>query len=279
MAKGVTKELTVVMPEGNRDVMMALLGNIGYEGFWEDDEGFKAYLSQEEYDEAQLREILTGMELPVEKYSVQDLADQNWNQSWESNFPPVRVDQQVQIVADFHEVLPGFAYTIHITPKMSFGTGHHETTRQMIQVMKTIPFSGTTVLDMGCGTAVLAILAEMMGATNVTAIDIDEWGYKNAIDNIQENSCSTISVIQGDVQVIPEKGFDIILANINRNVLLQDIPAYAAHLHDSGFLLLSGFRPEDESMILEKTQSEKLSVLRKSLDGEWMAILFQKKTG
>lgn len=276
MAKGLTKELTVLVSEENRDVIMALLGNIGYEGFWEDEDGFKAYLPKKEYDEPLLRDILTGMGLHEGNYSVQDLADQNWNQSWESNFPPVRVGQQVQIVADFHEVLPGFNYTIHITPKMSFGTGHHETTRQMIQAMNVIPFPETTVLDMGCGTAVLAILAEMMGATDVTAIDIDEWGYKNAVDNVKENACSTISVIQGDVQVIPGKRFDIILANINRNVLLQDIPAYSAHLQDNGFLLLSGFRPEDEPMIIEKTEAEKLSVLRKSLDGEWMAILFQK---
>lgn len=276
MAKRLTKELTVLMPEENRDIMMALLGNVGYEGFWENEEGFKAYLPEEEFNEAYLREILTGQGLEEDQFSVQDLADQNWNQSWESNFPPVRVDQQVQIVADFHEVLPGFDYTIHITPKMSFGTGHHETTRQMIQAMKGIPFSGKTVLDMGCGTAVLAILAEKMGATDVTAIDIDEWGFLNAKDNVQENSCSTVSVIHGDSQVIPDKRFDIILANINRNVLLQDIPTYSAHLHDEGFLLMSGFRPEDEELIVKKTEAEKLSVLRKSREGEWLAILFQK---
>lgn len=276
MAKGSTKELTVAMSEDNRDIVMALLGSLGYEGFWENEEGFKAYLPVEEYNETQLKEILTGLGLEENKYSVQDLADQNWNQSWESNFPPVRVDQQVQIVADFHEVLPGFDYTIHITPKMSFGTGHHETTRQMIQAMKAIPFSGKTVLDMGCGTAVLAILAEKMGATDVTAIDIDEWGYQNAIDNAQENDCLTVSVIHGDAQVIPPKRFDIILANINRNVLLQDIPTYSAHLQDNGFLLMSGFRPEDEELIVKQTEAEKLSVLRKSREGEWLAILFQR---
>lgn len=276
MAKGSTKELTVVMPEENRDVIMALLGNIGYEGFWEDEEGFKAYLPVEDYVESNLRDILTGMGLQEKQYSVQDLADQNWNHSWESHFPPVRVDKQLQIVAAFHEELPGFDYTIRITPKMSFGTGHHETTRQMIQAMKELSFTDKVVLDMGCGTAVLAILAEMMGASDVTAIDIDEWGYKNAIDNAQENACTTISVIQGDAEVIPAKSFDIILANINRNVLLQDIPVYVSHLNENGFLLMSGFRPEDEPLIVGKAEDEKLSVLRKSRAGEWMAILFQK---
>lgn len=265
-----------MMPQENRDIVMALLGNIGYEGFWENEDGFKAYLPAKDYEASLLREILTGMNLQEDKYSVQDLADQNWNQSWESNFPPVRVGQQVQIVAAFHEVGSGYDYTIHITPKMSFGTGHHETTRQMIQLMGGLPFSGTTVLDMGCGTGVLAILAEMMGATDVTAIDIDEWGYKNAMDNVQENSCTTISVMQGDAKVIPEKRFDVILANINRNVLLQDIPVYSAHLKGDGFLLMSGFRPEDEPLIVKRAEEQKLSVLRKSLDGEWMAILFQK---
>lgn len=276
MAQGSTKELTVLMPEQNRDIVMALLGNIGYEGFWEDEEGFKAYLPVEDYDESDLREILTGMGLQEKEYSVQDLADQNWNHSWESHFPAVRVGEQVQIIAAFHEELPGFDYTIRITPKMSFGTGHHETTRQMIQAMKGLSFTDKVVLDMGCGTAVLAILAEMMGASDVTAIDIDEWGYKNAIDNAQENSCSTISVIQGDAEVIPAKSFDIILANINRNVLLQDIPVYVSHLNENGFLLMSGFRPEDEPLIVGKAEDEKLSVLRKSRDGEWLAILFQK---
>lgn len=276
MAQGSTKELTVLMPEQNRDIVMALLGNIGYEGFWEDEEGFKAYLPAIDYDESNLKEILTGMGLQEKTFSVQDLADQNWNQSWESHFPPVRVDKQVQIVAAFHEVLPGFDYTIHITPKMSFGTGHHETTRQMIQTMKDLSLSEKVVLDMGCGTGVLAILAEMMGASDVTAIDIDEWGYKNAIDNVNENSCAAVSVIQGDAKVIPAKSFDIILANINRNVLLQDIPVYASHLNEHGFLLLSGFRPEDEAMMIDKAEGQKLSVLRKSRDGEWMAILFQK---
>lgn len=264
------------MPEQNRDIVMALLGNIGYEGFWEDEEGFKAYLPAIDYDESNLKEILTGMGLQEKTFSVQDLADQNWNQSWESHFPPVRVDKQVQIVAAFHEVLPGFDYTIHITPKMSFGTGHHETTRQMIQTMKDLSLSEKVVLDMGCGTGVLAILAEMMGASDVTAIDIDEWGYKNAVDNVTENSCAAVSVIQGDAKVIPAKSFDIILANINRNVLLQDIPVYASHLNEHGFLLLSGFRPEDEAMMIDKAEGQKLSVLRKSRDGEWMAILFQK---
>lgn len=276
MGKGSTKELTVVVPEENRDIVMALLGNIGYEGFWEDEEGFKAYLPEDQFDKATLDEVLTGIGVQEEKYSIQDLADQNWNQSWESHFPPVRVGNQVQIVAGFHEVLPEFAHTIRITPKMSFGTGHHETTRLMIQGMDSIPFQNKTVLDMGCGTGVLAILAKMMGATDVTAIDIDEWGYKNATDNVAENGCEDIVVIQGDAAVIPSKTYDVILANINRNVLLQDTTVYASHLNETGFLLMSGFRPEDESLIVEVTEREKLSVLRKSRDGDWMAILFQK---
>lgn len=276
MGKALTKELSVSIPAEQREILMALLGNIGYEGFWEEGDVVKAYIPVDQYSDTALREILTAASLAEVHYSVTDLADQNWNQSWEANFPPVRVGKYVQIVADFHEVLPDVEYTISITPKMSFGTGHHETTRMMIQAMRELSFEQATVLDMGCGTGVLAILAKMKGADEVVAIDIDRWSYENASDNVNENHFSEIQVILGDSAVIPQQKYDIILANINRNVLLADMAVYGSHLAGEGYLLLSGFRPEDEGLIVEAAENEKLSVLRKSHDGEWMAILFQK---
>lgn len=273
---GATKELTITISEEQREILMALLGGIGYEGFWEEENRFTAYIAEEEFREEQLQSILSQQGISKDRVLVNILSDQNWNKSWESNFPPVEVDSYVQIVAHFHELKPDFQHTIHITPKMSFGTGHHETTRLMIRMMKSVDFSEKTVLDMGCGTGVLAILASLEEASVVTAIDIDEWSYLNTIDNISANQRINIDTLEGGVEKIPAISYDVILANINLNVLLSDIPAYVSHLKEGGYLLLSGFRPQDEAAIMTCAESQELSDLRKSSEGDWMTILFQK---
>lgn len=273
---GATKELTIIISEERREILMALLGNIGFEGFWEEKDRFTAYIAKEEYQAESLQLILDQQAITPEQVLVNILSDQNWNKSWESNFPPVEVDSYVQIVAHFHEPKPDFHHTIHITPKMSFGTGHHETTRLMVRMMATMDFSGKNVLDMGCGTGVLGILASCEQAASVTAIDIDEWSYLNTLENIATNQRTNVRTLEGGVEVIPDDPFDIILANINLNVLLSDIPAYARRLNAGGLLLVSGFRPQDEAVIQTCASDQKLSDLRKSSEGDWMTILFQK---
>ncbi|MDP5170635.1 MAG: 50S ribosomal protein L11 methyltransferase [Bacteroidia bacterium] len=271
-----TKELTVQVAPDQRDVLIALLGNIGYEGFWEQEDGFQAYLPAEQYDESSLIDILRLAEVADSAYSVKDLADQNWNNSWESNYPPVRIDSFCQIITTFHEKEPDFEYTLHITPKMSFGTGHHATTRLMIKAMKELPLTGTTLLDMGCGTGVLAILAEKLGATAVDAIDFDPWCMENAGENVVENHCEHTRVMLGTKENIPDLSYDVILANINRNVLLADIPAYATHLQPGGILLISGFHPEDVELILQKAAEADLRFSRQWEEDRWVSIQFEK---
>lgn len=273
---GATKELTIMISEERRDILMALLGQIGFEGFWEEPDRFTAYIGEEQYQKKVVQDILNQQGITGDQVRVNILSNRNWNKSWESNFPPVEVDSYVQIVADFHHPKSGFEHTIHITPKMSFGTGHHETTRLMIQMMQSVSMNKKQVLDMGCGTGVLGILAAKEGASQVCAIDIDEWSCQNTLENSARNSLDNLRVLKGGREVIPTVEFQIILANINLNVLLADMSVYAEHLAPGGLLLLSGFRPQDEPEILACAHREQLVDLRKSSQGDWMTILFQR---
>ncbi len=276
MTNSPTKELRIRVPAAQRDVLIALLSHIGYEGFWENEEGFHAYLPAADYDPQALQEVLDVVQLGTSDYSLDDLAAQNWNQSWEAHYPPVQVGNLCQIISDFHEELPDFRFTLRITPKMSFGTGHHATTQLMIRAMEGISLQDRAVLDMGTGTGVLAILAEKMGAKEVLAIDFDPWCFENASENAEINQCQRVKVALGDASAIPNQTFEVILANINRNVLLEDIPAYSDRLAAGGILLLSGFQPEDLSMILAKAEQHHLRFLQDWEEGTWMALELHK---
>lgn len=266
--------LTVQAPPEMGEIAMALLAEQGFEGFEEREDGFVGFVPQARYRAEQVQEILTS--LPgVVLGATEALPDVNWNEAWESAYALIEVDDFCQVVATFHQPKPGFAYTLHIHPKMSFGTGHHPTTRLMIRQMRDLPLAGQRVLDMGCGTGILAILARLMGSGPTLGIDIDRWSHENARDNAALNGLSDLMWRQGDASAIPEETFDLILANINRNVLLADLPTYVRHLAAGGHLVLSGFLEEDLPRLTEAAQAQGLRALRTLAEGPWRAMCWQ----
>ena len=242
-------ELTCKLDSNAPELLSAYLinglGDIGYESFDENEKIIKAYIPENDYSEVSLDELLN--EIPQEfgriSYEVLKIEQQNWNEEWERHFNPVLIDDTVLIKASFHQNLPQSLYEIIIDPKMSFGTGHHSTTALMIKMMITMDFKNKDVLDMGCGTGVLAILAHKLGASHVSAVDIDEWAVNNAKENLQHNSIKNFEIWQGGAETLTNNKFDVILANINRNILVNDMPAYANSLKKGGLLILSGFLP------------------------------------
>lgn len=257
------------------EILIAQLAEIGYDSFMESDEGLLAYIPINSFNESQLNELVDSSQSQL-KYDFKTIKDQNWNEVWESNYDPVNIKDQVYIRAPFHESNQDIKYEILVDPKMSFGTAHHETTSLMIEMMLVEEMSGRTVLDMGCGTGILAIFAEMNGATKIDAIDFDEWAYNNSLENIVKNNCENISVHLGDANVIKAVEYEYILANINRNVLLKDISVYATHLVKNGILLLSGFYTEDVELIESVANENNLSLEHKLVKNNWVAARFVK---
>ncbi|OJV55970.1 MAG: hypothetical protein BGO31_17965 [Bacteroidetes bacterium 43-16] len=211
-------------------------------------------------------------------FTLSEEAEQNWNATWESNFEPVVIEGFCSVRAHFHEPIPGVQYDIRITPKMSFGTGHHATTRLMMSQMKDLDFKNKSVFDYGSGTGILAILAEMLGATQVDAIDIDEWSYENGLENVNTNQCKHIVVAQGDISWVQAgRQYDIILANINRHILLESMAQLNSFLPQDGQLLLSGIlKLQDTHIIVEKAKACGFEMLKQTEDNGWTAILFRK---
>ena len=256
------------------EILIAELGYTGFESFVETEKGVTAYIKKEEWNSEILNDIqiLKSKEFIID-HTFNEIEQTNWNEEWEKNFKPIVVDDVCTVRAPFHEI-PNTKYDIVIEPKMSFGTGHHETTHMMIQHILNNDFKDKSVLDMGCGTGVLAILAEMKGATNIDAIDIDNWCYINSLENVERNNCKHISVFEGDASLLNEKKFDIIIANINRNILLADISKYAACLNKEGQLFLSGFYIHDIP-IIEKECSKYGLKLQESLErNNWVSLKF-----
>lgn len=229
------------------DMLVAQLSDLGYDGFEEGEAFLLAYCPQPDFSEEELKAVLAGYRLDYETVVIEA---QNWNAVWESNFQPVKVDDFVGIRAEFHEPFSGVEHEIVITPKMSFGTGHHATTRMMMQQMRQVDFKGKQVFDFGTGTGILAILAEKLGAATVIAIDYDEWCITNATENTERNGCVNTHLQQADTPAAVDAGFSVILANINKNILLEYIPQLAEKLESEGCLLLSGLLVEDEEDIL-----------------------------
>lgn len=258
------------------DVLAAELGEIGFESFTQDEQGFQGYISDQLYDEAVLKETLAAF--PLEEttihYVCTPVESKDWNEEWEKNyFKPIRIGNDCLIRASFHEPEPGYTYTIIIDPKMAFGTGNHETTFLMISWMLEEQLAGKRLLDMGCGTAVLAILARMKGAEKVVAIDIDEWAYTNALENIRLNHTAEIEVALGGAERIAAFApFEVIFANINRNILLQDMRHYAEALQPAGQLFMSGFYLEDLPIIAEECQRNGLRVEGYKERHNWVAV-------
>ena len=256
------------------EILIAELGVAGFESFVETDNGVLAYIQKKEWFEDILSEvnILLNPNFNI-TFSYDEIEQVNWNEEWEKNFNPIVVDDSCTVRAPFHEEAKT-TYDIIIEPKMSFGTGHHETTHMMIQHLLELDCHSKRVLDMGCGTGVLAILAELRGATSLEAIDIDNWCYENTLENIERNNCQFISAYQGDARLLDGKLFDIVIANINRNILLADIPVYTDSLDVNGILLLSGFYTEDLDLIKAKASEHELNYISHIERNNWVAAKF-----
>ncbi|MGB5699555.1 50S ribosomal protein L11 methyltransferase [Muriicola sp.] len=258
------------------EILLAQLSEFPFESFEETDEGLNAYIRKEDWHNELIKEvgILQDPSFQITQ-QIREIAPENWNKKWETHFEPIEIGSECRVRAPFHEKKE-VVYDIVIEPKMSFGTGHHETTHMMLQFVLELELTGKKVLDMGCGTAVLAILAAMKGATHVDGIDIDSWSYLNAKENVLRNEEGGINIYQGDVDAIPDVKYDIILANINRNILLADVGRYAEHLDTRGKLLLSGFYIEDEPIITAACENALLSLKKKTQKNNWMAAIYSK---
>lgn len=262
--------------EPGTEILIAQLGFVGFESFVESDEGVTAYIQKEQWEPVLLEDvfILNSDEFSI-TYEYKEVAQTNWNAEWEKNFKPIQVDNKVSIRAPFHED-PHLDFDIVIEPKMSFGTGHHETTHMMVQHLLSQNLDNKKVLDMGCGTGILAIFAEMKGAKPIDAIDIDRWCYENSLENADRNNCKHISVYEGDSSILPGKEYDLIIANINRNILLADMEIYTNCLRANGILLLSGFYTEDIPIIDEEVKKHDMSLIGKIERNNWVALKYQK---
>ena len=256
------------------EILIAELGYGGFESFVETENGVTAYIQKKDWKENILGhiQILSSDEFKI-TYTFDEIEQTNWNEEWEKNFQPIIVDDVCTVRAPFHDV-PKTKYDIIIEPKMSFGTGHHETTHMMIQHILNNDFSNKSVLDMGCGTGVLAILAEMKGAAKIDAIDIDNWCYLNSLENVQRNNCKHISVYEGDASLLKEKAYDVIIANINRNILLADMSKYVTCLKKEGLLFLSGFYKDDISIINKECSKYGLKLQESLEKNNWVSLKF-----
>lgn len=256
------------------EILVAELGIVGFESFTETEHGVIAYIQSVDWKKELLDEvqILESDEVDFSS-KVNEIEQVNWNEEWEKNFDPLNIDDRVAIRAPFHPEMH-LDYEIVIEPKMSFGTGHHETTHMMIQHLLALDLEGKEVLDMGCGTGILAIFAEMRGATKLDAVDIDPWCYENSKENVERNNCHAIAVYEGDVSFLKDQSYDLIIANINRNILLKDMDAYIRCLSPSGVLLLSGFYNEDISVIDEKVSALGLQFAAKKEKNNWVSLKY-----
>ena len=268
-------DFNVSPKEPATEMLIAQLGYVGFESFVEQDYGVTAYIQKQEWNSKILEDVfmLNSNEFNI-TFEHNEIAQTNWNEEWEKNFNPIQVDDLVSIRAPFH-TNPSLQFDIVIEPKMSFGTGHHETTHMMVQHLLALDLDTKKVLDMGCGTGILAIFAEMKGAKPIDAIDIDSWCYENSLENIQRNNCNHITVYEGDASLLKEK-YDVIIANINRNILLSDIKTYTDCLNENGVLLLSGFYKEDIVIIEDEVTKYGLTFETMIQRNNWVALKYVK---
>ncbi len=256
------------------DILIAELGEAGFESFVENEDGVLAYIQKNDWSENILESIdILENEIFKISFQIKEIEQENWNATWESSFNAIQVDDACVVRAPFHEK-PNVEFDIVIEPKMSFGTGHHETTHMMLQHILDHDFKGKSVLDMGSGTGVLGILTALKGAENIDAIDIDHWCYLNARENVIRNNCEQINVFEGDSSLLVDQKYDVVIANINRNILLSDIPKYAKSLNANGILFLSGFYEEDIPMISSKCNEVALKFEKNLQKNNWVAVKY-----
>lgn len=270
--------LKVICDPEFSEILQAEISEAGFDTFMEIENGFEAYAEQENFNKETLHEILHryNQVTPITFYQDK-IEKRNWNEEWEKNYEPVIVDDTLIIRAAFHQPTKQYPYDIIVTPKMSFGTGHHQTTHLMVKTQLEMDHKNKIVMDAGCGTAVLAIMASKLGAKKIEAFDIDEWSVPNGRENVQVNGCNNINIRQGKISDLTfEDDFDIILANINKNILLEEMHQYAAYLKPGGLLLLSGFYEKDIPDLLKKAGQYKLSQLKFHERENWVSLLLKK---
>ena len=258
------------------EILIAQLGFAGFESFVENEDGVTAYIQENDWNSTILKDIqiLNSSEFKI-TFEEEVIEQINWNSEWEKNFNQIEVDNLVSIRAPFHEN-PNLKYDIVIEPKMSFGTGHHETTHMMVQHLLDLDLTNKKTLDIGCGTGILAIFAEMKGAQPIDAIDIDNWCYLNSIENVERNNCKHISVFEGDASLLLNKKYDVIIANINRNILINDMSSYMNCLNENGIILFSGFYKEDIPIIDAEVSKYGL-ILDKVIErNNWVSLKYIK---
>ncbi|MBA5630279.1 50S ribosomal protein L11 methyltransferase [Moheibacter lacus] len=258
-----------------REILMALLAEVEFESFVDTENGMDAYVKADLEDEKSILEQIQSISEAKIEFERKEIEQENWNAQWESNFQPIMVKDQCYIRAEFHEPKPEIPFEIIIQPKMSFGTGHHETTHLMVEFILETDFTGKDTLDMGCGTSILAILAKMKGAAYTEGIDIDEWSVENSIENAARNQVE-MTVKLGDAEILGYRNFDVIMANIQRNILMDDIPKYIKVLNFGGELLLSGLMEHDFEDIKKKCEENGLNFVSKKQRNEWIALKFIK---
>jgi ribosomal protein L11 methyltransferase len=265
---------TIEPKELGSEILIAELGELPFESFVESEFGITAYIQKQLWYEAILEDLflLSSTQFTI-SYTIEEIEQVNWNEEWEKNFEPIDVDGNCHVRAPFHPKTDA-EFDIVIEPKMSFGTGHHETTHMMIQHLLEIDVTNMKTLDMGCGTAILAILAEMKGAQPIDAIDIDNWCYLNSIENAERNHCKHITVYEGDVSLLTDQKYDLIIANINRNILLNDMQSYVNGLLPNGLLLLSGFYEEDIPFIDASCTEKGLTYVKKFQRNNWVSLKY-----
>ena len=258
------------------EILIAQLSQLGFDSFQENNDGISAYIDSSVLSTVKVQDIqiLNSTEFNI-SFESNNVKKQNWNIKWESNFEPIYIDKICCVRAPFHKK-SNFKYDLVIEPKMSFGTGHHETTSMMISFILANSFYNSSVCDIGCGTAVLAILAEKRGANRIDAIDIDNWCYLNSIENIKRNNSENINVYEGEVEKLMHFKYDNIFANINLNVLLADIPIYSKMLNKDGVLYLSGFYKKDINSIEKVAEISNLSLVDSKVKNQWVALKFTK---
>ena len=270
--------LQVICNPDFAEILMAEIAEAGFDTFMETDKGFEAYVELEKFDKEQLQYIKDRYSDQTPLIFYQDrIEKQNWNEEWEKSYQPIIVDDRCLIRAEFHKIDKEYPYVITITPKMSFGTGHHQTTYLMVKAQMDIDHQDKRVMDAGCGTAILSIMASKRGAKEVVAFDIDEWSVVNGQENIEVNNCNNISLQQGKLSEVNISGtFDIVLANINKNVLLEEIKLYQEYLVPGGLLLLSGFYTHDIADLLKEGSTYNLKEVSRDERETWASLLLKK---
>ncbi|MFD2286866.1 50S ribosomal protein L11 methyltransferase [Pedobacter petrophilus] len=265
--------------EFQQDLLISDLADLGFDTFEDSESGFTAFVIKDNFNEQLLKDLLTGYADDfAATYVLEDVADENWNAEWEKNFSPLIIDDVCYVRATFHEPKPSYPYEIIIDPKMAFGTGHHQTTTMMMQYILSADLLDKNILDMGCGTGILAILAGKLGAKSLMAIDYDDICYESTIENATLNNIINLKALCGSKEVIPDEQYEVIFANINRNILLDQIHRYAEVLKPEGKIFFSGFYLEpDLSMITAECAKYGIKYLDHKQNGDWVAAQFEKK--